>query len=171
MCLSAVICYYYFRNRKGLRPFIIGGYGLFILYLLLMYFYINPECNIERFYFPSLIRGFGLLWLYIILTLYISYVVPFMHNFQSLCIIGFMRMSLGTPLGMSVIDNLMLYFTRKNTMLLSSEVDALKIQASEYSLLVALLFEKKVKLRKFSFSFPSMSSIRYMIRRGMKNTN
>ena len=31
MCLSAVICYYYFRNRKGLRPFIIGGYGLFIL--------------------------------------------------------------------------------------------------------------------------------------------
>ena len=50
MCLSAVICYYYFRNRKGLRPFIIGGYGLFILYLLLMYFYINPECNIERFY-------------------------------------------------------------------------------------------------------------------------
>ena len=110
-------------------------------------------------------------------------------------------MSLGTPLGMSVIDNLMLYFTRKNTMLLSSEVDALKIQTSEYSLiglqeritrqvsmlsiremygyliiaslilLVALLFEKKVKLRKFSFSFPSMSSIRYMIRRGMKNTN
>lgn len=72
-------------------------------------------------------------------------------------------------------------------MLLLSEVDALKIQTSEYSLiglqeritrqvsmlsiremygyliiaslilLVALLFEKKVKLRKFSFSFPSMS--------------
>ena len=199
MCLSALICYYYFTSRKKLRPFIIGGYSLFVIYLLLMYFYINPECNIERFYFPSFIRGFGLLWLYIILTLYISYVVPFIHNFQSLCIIGFMRMSLGTPLGTSVIDNLMLYFTHKNAMLLSSEIDALKIQTPEYPLielqgritsqvtilsiremygyliiaslilLITLLFEKKIKLRKLSFSFPDMSRIRYMIRKGMKN--
>lgn len=195
MCLSAIICYHYFTNRKGLRPFIIGGYCLFIIYLLLMYFYINPECNIERFYFPAFIRGFGLLWLYIILTLYISYIVPFAHNFQSLCIIGFMRMSLGTPLGISVIDNLMLYFTHKNTMILSSEIDALNVLSSKYSLaelqqhvagqvsmlsikeifgyliigslilFVALLFEKKVKPGNFSFSFPGMSRIRSMIRR------
>lgn len=197
MCLSAVICFYYFKNRKRLRPFIIGGYGLFIIYLGLMYFYINPECTIERFYFPAFIRGFGLLWLYILLTLYISYIVPFTHNFQSLCIIGFMRMSLGTPLGMSVIENALFYFTRKNTLLLSPEIDALNTQASAYSLpelqqlvteqvfmlsvkemfgylilgslivLTALLCEKKVKRSTFRFSFPGMPGIRSMIRQSL----
>lgn len=195
MGLSAFICFQYFTDRKRLRPFIIAGYCLFILYLLLMYVYINPECNIERFYLPAFIRGFGLLWLYILLTLYISYVVPFAHNFQSLCLIGFMRMSLGTPVGMSLIDNLLLYINKKNSLLLTTEMDAVNVQASSHSLselqqrvsaqvfmlsikeifgylligsltlLVALLFEKKVKLKKFSFSFPDMSKIRYMARR------
>lgn len=197
MCLSAFICYRFFTVRRRLRTFVVGGYSLFILYLALMYFWINPECNVERFYLPAFIRGFGLLWLYILLTLYVSYIVPFVHNFQTLCIIGFMRMSLGTPLGISFIDNLMLYFTHKNTMLLAAELDAPNVQASglpifelqgqltrQVSMLtvremfgylliaallffVGLLFERHIKPGRIRLAFPSMTHIRSMIRQSL----
>lgn len=197
MCLSAFFCYRFFTIRRGLRPFLVGGYCLFILYMALMYFWINPECNIERFYSLAFIRGFGLLWLYILLTLYVSYIVPFAHNFQALCIIGFMRMSLGTPLGISLIDNLMLYFTRKNTMLLSVELDAPNVQASGLPLselqglltrqvsmlsaremfgymliaalllLIGLLFERQIKPGFIRLAFPNMTRIRSMIRQSL----
>ena len=160
----------------------------------MMYFYINPECNIEKFYFPAFIRGFALLWLYIILTLYISYIVPFVHNFQSLCIIGFMRMSLGTPIGMSLIDNMLLFLQRKNLTVLNSEIDSLNFRAIEIPyndlvswvnqqiymvsvkemfgyliigavvLLILMLFERRVQINHFKYSFPSMKQIRQLAR-------
>lgn len=194
MAISALLCYTFFRERKKLRGLIIGGYCLFVIYLAMMYFYINPECNIENFYFPAFIRGFALLWLYIILTLYISYIVPFAHNFQSLCIIGFMRMSLGTPIGMSLIDNLLQFLQKKNLVILNSEIDSLNLQAIKipYNDLISLVnqqtyllsvkemfgylltgalalcllmpFERKIQIRKLKFSFPAMSQIRYMAR-------
>ena len=159
-----------------------------------MYLYINPECNIEKFYFPAFIKGFALLWLYIILTLYISYIVPFVHNFQSLCIIGFMRMSLGTPIGMALIDNMLLFLQRKNLAILNSEIDSLNLRANEMpynnlvslvnqqiymvsvkemfgylitgaiALLITMLFERKAQINNFKYSFPSMKQIRQLAR-------
>ncbi len=194
MIISALLCYTFFRKRKRLRGIIIGGYCLFIVYLVMMYFYINPECNIEKFYFPAFIRGFALLWLYIILTLYISYIVPFVHNFQSLCIIGFMRMSLGTPIGMSLIDNMLLFLQRKNLTVLNSEIDFLNLRAIEMPyndlaslvnqqiymvsvkemfgylitgavvLLIIMLFERRVQINNFKYSFPTMKQIRLLAR-------
>lgn len=194
MIISALLCYTFFRKRKRLRGIIIGGYCLFIIYLIMMYLYINPECNIEKFYFPAFIRGFALLWLYIILTLYISYIVPFVHNFQSLCIIGFMRMSLGTPIGMALIDNMLLFLQRKNLAILNSEIDSLNLRANEMpynnlvslvnqqiymvsvkemfgylitgaiALLITMLFERKAQINNFKYSFPSMKQIRQLAR-------
>lgn len=194
MIISALLCYVFFRKRKRLRGLIIGGYCLFIAYLAMMYFYINPECNIEKFYFPAFIRGFALLWLYIILTLYISYIVPFVHNFQSLCIIGFMRMSLGTPMGMSLIDNMLMFLQRKNLIVLNAEIDSLNLQAVEIPynnlvslvnqqvylvsvkemfgyliagaviLLIIMLFERRVQISNYKYSFPRMTKIRQLAR-------
>lgn len=201
MFISALLCYMFFRERKRLRELIIGGYCLFIAYLVMMYLYINPECNIEKFYFPAFIRGFALLWLYIILTLYISYIVPFVHNFQSLCIIGFMRMSLGTPLGMSLIDNMLIFLQRKNLSVLNSEIDSLNLQAIEVPynnlvslvnqqvymvsvkemfsyliagatiLLIMMLFERKIQIKNFKYSFPSMTKIRHLTRHLLKSND
>ena len=197
MTVSAILCYWWFVRYKGrIKPMIFAGYSCIVLYLLLIYRHIDPQTNIEAFYFPAFLRGTGLLLLYIVLTLYIANIVPFKHNFQALCIIGFIRMSLGTAIGYSLIDNSMHYLTEKNSLLLSPELDRvnqvfqlhdLRLVTNELHkqvtlvsmkeiygymalagilILLIILFEKELK--RMNQFFPKLKTIRHLIKRSIQ---
>lgn len=196
MLLSVGLCYVWFvRNKYRIKPMIFVGYACVVLYLLLIYCQIDPQTNIESFYVPAVLRGIGLLLLYIVLTLYIANIVPFKHNFQALCIMGFIRMSLGTVLGSSLIDNWMHYLTEKNSLLLSPELDSVNtvFQASGLSqvtqelsrqvmmvsmkeiygymamagilILIIILLEKEMK--RLNLFFPKLKKIRHIFKRAV----
>lgn len=105
-----------------------------------------------------------------------------------------MRMSLGTPIGMSLIDNMLLFLQRKNLTVLNSEIDFLNLRAIEMPyndlaslvnqqiymvsvkemfgylitgavvLLIIMLFERRVQINNFKYSFPTMKQIRLLAR-------
>lgn len=200
MAVSAILCYYWFvKYKQKIKPMIFIGYGSVVLYLLYVYLIIDPGTNFEMFYLPSFLRGFGLLLLYIVLTLYVANIVPFKHNFQALCIIGFIRMSVGTAIGASLIDNWMHYITVKNSMILGGELDAvnplthsmgisflnLELNTQVFMLsmkeiygwmlsagilvLFIILFEKEI--RQLNLYYPKMRTIRRLFKRERKQGN
>lgn len=67
------------------------GFGFMLVYQVMMYFYVTPELNIGRLYFPTFIRSFGYTIFFVTLTLYIEELMPFQHFFMGLTIAGFIR--------------------------------------------------------------------------------
>jgi len=67
------------------------GFAFMLCYQVLMYFYITPELNIERLYFPTFIRTFGYAIFFTTLTIYLEELMPFHHFFMGLTIAGFIR--------------------------------------------------------------------------------
>ena len=103
-------------------------------------------------------------------------------------------MSLGTPMGMSLIDNMLMFLQRKNLIVLNAEIDSLNLQAVEIPynnlvslvnqqvylasvkemfgyliagaviLLIIMLFERRVQISNYKYSFPRMTKIRQLAR-------
>lgn len=67
------------------------GFAFMLCYQMMMYFYISPELNIERLYFPTFIRTFGYAIFFCTLTIYLEELMPFQHFFMGLTIAGFIR--------------------------------------------------------------------------------
>lgn len=110
-------------------------------------------------------------------------------------------MSLGTPIGMSLIDNMLLFLQKKNLTILNSEIDSLNFRAIEIPynnlvswvnqqiymvsvkemfgyliigavvLLIMMFFERRVQINNFKYSFPSMKQIRQLSRKIIKLNN
>lgn len=134
MAISALLCYIWFvKYNRNIKPMIFIGFGAIAIYLWMTYKGISLYTPFESFYIPSFLRGFGLLLLYIVLTLYVANIVPFKHNFQVLCIIGFIRMSLGTALGSSIITNWMQFLSQKNRIILGTELDPINSSLFEFN--------------------------------------
>lgn len=194
MVLSAFLCYFwFFRLKLKIRPMIFLSFACVVAYLISIYYLIDPETDIQKLYFPAFLRGIGLLLLYIVLTIYIANITPFKHNFQAICIVGMIRMSLGTALGSSLIDNWMHHLTAQNTMKLSLELDAvnpnihlldlstLSAKLSQQVMMVSMkeiygwmalfgvflllfiILERDVNMS--SISFPKMRNIRHIFKR------
>lgn len=83
------------------------GFAFLLVYQVFMYFYITPELNIERLYFPTFIRGFGYAIFFVTLTLYLEELMPFQHFFMGLTIAGFVRNGLLSSFGGGVYSFLM----------------------------------------------------------------
>ncbi|EPH12229.1 inner membrane component of tripartite multidrug resistance system [Myroides odoratimimus] len=60
------------NNNKGLKTFILLGFGIFILQYLISYFYINPYLTITYFYFTHFMRALAIGILYIGLWHYLT---------------------------------------------------------------------------------------------------
>ena len=78
-----------FPNRTNL---IIAASGL-------MYFLVTPDTNIEKLYLPLILCNFGHLCIFIALTVFIQATAPFKNYFQILCILGFIRTGIASPIG------------------------------------------------------------------------
>ncbi len=122
------------RFKVGYKPMIFIGFSLVVLYQVMMYFLISPDMNIERLYFPSLIKQMGNVIIYIVLTLYLSQTVAYQHFFQSLCAVGFIREGIGTPLASAVIERVFKVTIQENYYTLGSALDAVNPLTSQIPL-------------------------------------
>ena len=75
------------------------GFAMVGVYVASMYFLMSPSTNIEKLYLPLICCNFGHLAIFIALTVYIQATAPFKNYFQVLCILGFVRTGIGSPIG------------------------------------------------------------------------
>lgn len=75
------------------------GFTMVGVYVASMYFLMSPSTNIEKLYLPLICCNFGHLAIFIALTVYIQATAPFKNYFQVLCILGFVRTGIGSPIG------------------------------------------------------------------------
>lgn len=75
------------------------GFCSVVAYVGMMYFLITPETNIEKLYLPLILCNFGHLCIFIALTVFIQATAPFKNYFQILCILGFVRTGIASPIG------------------------------------------------------------------------
>lgn len=116
--------YWHARLRESFKVSIFIGFGLIVLYLLMMYYLIDPGTNIEKLYLPTALRGAGYIILYIALTVYVTGIVPFQHFFQVLSILGFVRTGFASALGGAIYSRILQYTLPENFQNLTRELDA-----------------------------------------------
>ena len=75
------------------------GFSMILVYVASMYFLVSPNTAIERFYLPLICCNFGHVAIFIALTVYIQATAPFNNYFQILCILGFVRTGIASPIG------------------------------------------------------------------------
>lgn len=78
---------------------------MILVYVASMYFLVSPYTNIEKLYLPLMCCGFGHLAIFIALTVYIQATAPFKNYFQVLCILGFVRTGIGSPIGDTIYQH------------------------------------------------------------------
>ncbi|MEE0991462.1 MAG: hypothetical protein UH542_00505 [Bacteroidales bacterium] len=81
------------------------GFVMIAIYVLSMYFLINLQTGIEQLYFPLICCSFGHLAIFISLTVYIQASAPFKNYFQVLCILGFVRTGIASPIGDAIYQH------------------------------------------------------------------
>ena len=81
------------------------GFAMILVYVTSMYFLVSPSTNIEKLYLPLICCSFGHLCIFIALTVYIQATAPFKNYFQVLCILGFVRTGIGSPIGDSIYQH------------------------------------------------------------------
>lgn len=81
------------------RTLTIIGFATVVAYVGMMYFLVTPDTNIEKLYLPLILCNFGHLCIFIALTVFIQATAPFKNYFQILCILGFIRTGIASPIG------------------------------------------------------------------------
>ena len=123
---AGIVFYRQVIMRKGYKLLIFIGFSLLTAYEYYMYFLIYPELNIESLYLPNFLKGVAHGILYIALTIYIAKHIPFKHFFQSLCVLGFIRTSLATPLGTAILNRWLRYRQQDNMGLITGDIDRIR---------------------------------------------
>ncbi len=76
-----------------------AGFAMILAYVASMYFLVSPQTAIERLYLPLVFCNAGHVAIFIALTVYIQATAPFKNYFQVLCILGFVRTGIASPVG------------------------------------------------------------------------
>ena len=98
--IGAVFSMYALIRLKWSHKLIVFvGFFMILVYVASMYFIVTPYTDIEKLYLPLMCCGFGHLAIFITLTVYIQATAPFKNYFQVLCILGFIRTGIGSPIG------------------------------------------------------------------------
>lgn len=131
---AGIVFYRQVIMRKGYKLLIFIGFLLLTIYEYYMYFLIYPELNIESLYLPNFLKGVAHGVLYIALTIYIAKSIPFKHFFQALCVLGFIRTSLATPLGTAILNRWLRYQQQDNMGLITGDIDRIKDYVPDFYL-------------------------------------
>lgn len=98
--IGAVFAMYVLIRLKWSHKLVVFvGFFMILVYVASMYFIVTPYTNIEKLYLPLMCCSFGHLAIFITLTVYIQATAPFKNYFQVLCILGFIRTGIGSPIG------------------------------------------------------------------------
>ena len=62
---AGIFAYKWFNAHKPIKYYIFAGFTSMMLYSLLMYFYMTPVLNYDRWYLPMFFKGFGMCALFI----------------------------------------------------------------------------------------------------------
>ncbi len=87
------------RFNLGYKTVTFIGFTAVVAYVGMMYFIITPYTNLEKLFIPLVLCNFGHLAIFIALTSYIQATAPFPNYFQILCILGFIRTGIASPIG------------------------------------------------------------------------
>lgn len=121
---GAALCYWWFSKKKlSYNAIVFFGFFCVFMYQLLMYTLIDTRTSLDLLVLPSFFRGMGHMIIYTALTIYITTLVPFNHFFQVLCIIGFIRTGIASPIGSSLFSNWMHHTMADKMMVLSNDID------------------------------------------------
>lgn len=104
--LGALFSWYALIRLKWSHKLItFAGFSMILIYVAAMYFLVSPTTNIEKLYLPLMCCCFGHLAIFISLTVYVQATAPFKNYFQVLCILGFVRTGIGSPIGDAIYQH------------------------------------------------------------------
>lgn len=83
-------------------------------------------------YLPLVFKGAGVSLVYTSLTYALAGCVTFVHHFEAMCVIGFIRTSFGAPLNSAILTQLFKYASLENTATLGGEIDAMHPMAHSF---------------------------------------
>jgi hypothetical protein len=136
MLLGAVFSWFALSRlnlHKKLVTFI--GMSFIVLYTLQMYFLVAPDTNIEKLYVPLVCCGFGQVVVFITLTVYAQATAHFRNYFQVICILGFIRTGIASPIGDAIYTRAMSGVLSKHLALLGENaVGATRALPLQYTL-------------------------------------
>lgn len=101
----------------------IVGFAFFTFYELALYFLVDTSTEMYQLYAPMWCRGFGNAVIYVVLAYTLGKNVPFPYYFMSLCVAGFVRTGVGTPLGSAVFTRVLHVVRKDSLMQLSDGLD------------------------------------------------
>ncbi|GHV03702.1 transporter [Bacteroidia bacterium] len=119
MALGAIFSWFAISRlkwHKKLVTFI--GMSFIVYYTVMMYFLMSPATNIEKLYLPLVCCGFGQVVIFITLTVYAQATARFRNYFQVICILGFIRTGIASPIGDAIYSRAMSGVLSKNLALL-----------------------------------------------------
>ena len=90
------------------------GFMFLLVYQVWMYFYITPDLNIERLYFPTFIQNFGYAIFFVTLTIYLQDLMPYPNFFLGMTIAGFIRNGLVATMCNGVYSYMLRYYVTDN---------------------------------------------------------
>ncbi|GHT45900.1 transporter [Bacteroidia bacterium] len=108
------------KLHKKLVTFI--GMAFIVLYTVQMYFLMSPDTNIEKLYLPLVCCGFGQVVVFITLTVYAQATAHFRNYFQVICILGFIRTGIASPIGDAIYTRAMSGVLSKHLALLGENI-------------------------------------------------
>ncbi len=125
IALGALFSWYVLTKRHWPhKRLMFIGMSFIMAYIACMYTLISTETNMEKLYLPLIFSGFGHVVIFISLTVYAQATVPFKNYFQVLCVLGFIRTGLASPLGGAIYSHAMKGILSKHLAFMGSNVNA-----------------------------------------------
>lgn len=93
------------------------------LYAASMIPLMSPQTSLETMYLPSILRGIGMCLVYVSLTAYCEHAGNFKYFFQVLCLLGFIRTGIASPLSSAYYQHTFAQLIGSNNNLLGSTID------------------------------------------------
>lgn len=106
--LGGIFSWYTLSRLKWSHKFLafIGMFSV-VIYIVMSYFLITPNTNIEKLYLPLIFLEFGHIVVFVSLTVYAQATTPFRYYFQVICILGFIRTGIASPIGDAIYNRAM----------------------------------------------------------------
>ena len=120
------------RWKWRVKSIVLAGFFSFLLYQVMLYFLIDASTEKYMLYLPLVFKGAGVSLVYTSLTYALTGSVTFVHYFEAMCVIGFIRTSFGAPLNSAILARLLKYASLENTATLGGEIDAMHPMAHSF---------------------------------------
>lgn len=112
---GALLVYYSLvRWKWSVKQFLFLSFALVTYYAISMYFLIDAGVSKEMMYIPLIAYGIAEVMMEAMATYYLARAVPFIHFFQTIAIIGFIRAGIGNAIGGAIVHSLFSWTMAKN---------------------------------------------------------